>query len=91
MSNTEESAATSNGSRPTALPGRVYDEIAELAELLHDAESHHGAYEAASDPHNWWDWYAAYVIARSKGNAPDDAERSADAYMVDVKGVAVHR
>ncbi len=73
------------------LPGRVYGEIADLAELLHDAESHHGAYEAASDPHDWWDWYAAYMDARSKGNGPADAERSADAYMVDVKGVAVKR
>ncbi len=67
------------------------DEIAELAELLHDAESHHGAYEAASDPHDWWDWYAAYMDARKKGSSTADAERSADAYMLDVKGVAVQR
>jgi catechol 2,3-dioxygenase-like lactoylglutathione lyase family enzyme len=73
------------------LPGRVSGEIADLAELLHDAETRHGAYEGASAPHNWWDWYAAYMDARRKGNAPEDAERSADAYMADVKGVAAHR
>jgi hypothetical protein len=29
--------------------------------------------------------------ARKKGSSTEDAERSADAYMLDVKGVAVQR
>ena len=73
------------------LPGRVFGEVADLAELLYDAASHHDAYEKASPPHDWWHWYAAYMDARQKGSAPENAERAADAYMADVKGIVAHR
>ena len=39
-------------------------EIAELADLLHETSEHHGVFEAAAPPHDWWDWYAAYMEAR---------------------------
>ena len=39
------------------------NDIAELAELLHETEQHHGAYEPSAPKHNWWDWYAAYLSA----------------------------
>lgn len=65
--------------------------IADLAELLHETSIRHGAFEAASPPHDWWDWYAAYMDARQGGQEPDAAERSADAYMSEVKGVVAHR
>jgi hypothetical protein len=63
--------------------------IAELAELLHETSIRHGSFEAVATPHDWWDWYAAYMDARQHGSAPDDAAQSANRYMADVKGVTV--
>jgi catechol 2,3-dioxygenase-like lactoylglutathione lyase family enzyme len=72
------------------LPGRVEQpDSAELAELLHETSGRHGAFEAVAPPHDWWDWYAAYMTARQAGSAPDDASASADRYMADVKHVVV--
>ena len=62
-------------------------DIAELADLLHETEQRHGAFEAVTPPHNWWDWYAAYLDARQRGSAPDDATAAADRYMADVKHI----
>jgi hypothetical protein len=61
--------------------------IEELSELLHDAEQHHGAYEAVAEPHNWWEWYAAYMDARQSGSSEEEASASAGKYMEDVKHV----
>jgi hypothetical protein len=61
--------------------------IEELSELLHDAEQHHGAYEAVAPPHNWWDWYAAYMHARQSGSSEDEASAAAGRYMEEVKHV----
>ncbi len=41
--------------------------IAELAALLEETSIRHGAFEAVTPPHNWWDWYAAYMDARQNG------------------------
>jgi hypothetical protein len=57
------------------------NDIAELAELLHETEQHHGAYEAAAPKHNWWDWYAAYLGARLEGRTPEEATTAAGRYM----------
>jgi hypothetical protein len=62
-------------------------DIAELAELLHETEGRHGAFEAAAPPHNWWDWYAAYLNARQHGSTPDDASAAADRYLAEVKHI----
>ena len=35
-------------------------------------------------PHNWWDWYAAYMDARQQGGTPDEAVTAASRYMADV-------
>jgi hypothetical protein len=40
-------------------------------------------------PHDWWDWYAAYMDARQSGSTPDEASAAAGRYMVDVKHVGV--
>ena len=58
-----------------------------LAELLHETSIRHGAFEAITPPHNWWDWYAAYLHARQDGADPDPAAASADKYMAEVKHV----
>jgi hypothetical protein len=40
-------------------------------------------------PHDWWDWYAAYMDARQSGSNPDEASAAANRYMAEVKGVVV--
>ena len=60
-----------------------------LIVLLHETAERHGAFEAVAPPHDWWDWYAAYMDARQSGSAPDQASAAADRYMADVKKVVV--
>jgi hypothetical protein len=64
-------------------------EVAELADLLHETSERHGAFEAVAPPHDWWDWYAAYMVARQERSGPDDASESANRYMAEVKQVVV--
>ena len=64
-------------------------DIAALADLLHETSEHHAKFEAVAAPHDWWDWYAAYMDARERGSAPDDAAASAGRYMAEVKHVVV--
>jgi catechol 2,3-dioxygenase-like lactoylglutathione lyase family enzyme len=74
------------------LPGRVErTDPAPLAELLAETAQHHGAFEALAAQHDWWDWYGAYFAARQDGDTPDQADKAADAYMKEAKGVAVSR
>ena len=42
-------------------------DIACLADLLHETSERHGAFEAVARPHDWWDWYAAYMVAEQAG------------------------
>lgn len=63
--------------------------VAALAELLHETAERHGAFEAAAPPHDWWDWYAAYMDARQGGQPADAASATADRYMAEVKHVVV--
>jgi catechol 2,3-dioxygenase-like lactoylglutathione lyase family enzyme len=72
------------------LPGRVWQtSIADLAGLLHETADHHSAFEAAAPPHDWWDWYAAYMDARQDGSSPEGAAESAGRYMAEVKHIVV--
>ena len=74
------------------LPGRVQrTDPAPLAELLLESAIHHGAFEALAAPHDWWDWYAAYLAARQDGDTAEQADKAADAYMKEAYGVAVSR
>jgi len=60
------------------LPGRVWPtDVAALAALLHETASQHGSFEAVAPPHDWWDWYAAYLDARQRGTAPEAASAAA--------------
>ena len=45
-------------------------DIASLADLLHETSERHGSFEAVAPPHDWWDWYAAYMDARESGSTP---------------------
>ena len=64
-------------------------DIASLADLLHETSEHHGLFEAVAPPHDWWDWYAAYMDARQNGSASEEAIVSAGRYMAEVKHVVV--
>jgi hypothetical protein len=64
-------------------------DIAELAQLLRETAELHGAFEAVAPPHDWWDWYAAYMDAREHGSAPDQAVTIAGRYMAEVKQIVV--
>jgi hypothetical protein len=66
-------------------------DVAARADLLRETSERHGEFEAIAPPHDWWDWYAAYMLAREDGSAPDDADAAADRYMAEVKGVAATR
>jgi hypothetical protein len=48
-------------------------DVASLADLLHETAEHHGSFEAAAPPRDWWDWYAAYMDARQRGSTPVEA------------------
>lgn len=63
--------------------------IAALADLLHETAERHDAYEQAAPPHDWWDWYAAYMSARQGGSSPAEASLAAGRYMAIVKHVVV--
>ncbi len=62
-------------------------EIADLAALLEETSVRHGAFEAITPAHDWWDWYAAYMDARQHGSSPEDSAAAAGRYMADVKHV----
>lgn len=69
----------------TRLPGRLWSDfgtdVAVLADYLHEAEEQHGRYEGTSPKHDWWDWYAPYMVARRLGRTPDEAYREASASL----------
>ncbi|MCA1578697.1 MAG: VOC family protein [Acidobacteria bacterium] len=73
------------------LPGREWKpagaqaaDVGALAELLHETEEHHGAYEKTHGEHHWWDWYASYLSARQNGSGPEEASAAAKRYMDEV-------
>jgi hypothetical protein len=55
--------------------------IAELAALLHETAEQHDPYEKSAPPHDWWDWYAAYMNARQDGADVEEARSRAAQYM----------
>jgi len=59
------------------LPGRGLSnsDVATLTELLREAEEHHGKYEPTAPKHHWSTWYAAYIVARERGRAPEEAAK----------------
>jgi catechol 2,3-dioxygenase-like lactoylglutathione lyase family enzyme len=72
------------------LPGRVeVRDSGTLAQRLVETALRHGEYEAVAPPHDWWDWYAAYMEAREQGSTADEASVAARRYMAEVKHVVV--
>jgi hypothetical protein len=62
-------------------------DVAGLAALLHEAAERHHAFEAVAPPHDWWDWYAAYVAAREAGKDPDEASAAVGRHMAEARGI----
>lgn len=62
-------------------------EVAALADLLRETSIRHGAFEAVAEPHDWWDWYAAFMDARQRGEPAEVASAAAGRYMAEVKHV----
>jgi hypothetical protein len=60
-----------------------------LAQRLLETALRHGEFEAVAPPHDWWDWYAAYMDARQAGSSPDEASAAAGRYMAEVKHIVV--
>jgi catechol 2,3-dioxygenase-like lactoylglutathione lyase family enzyme len=76
----------------TRLPGREWEDttrdVASRASLLRETAEHHDPYEKSHAPHNWWDWYSAYMGAREDGKTPTEASAAAGRYMDEVLHVA---
>lgn len=64
-------------------------EIEELAELLKETELRHGAFERVAPKHNWYEWYAAYIVARQRGSNPEEAAFAARTFMAEAKGIVI--
>jgi len=66
----------------TRLPGRGFGvDVSTMTALLREAEEHHGAYEASAPKHHWSGWYAAYIVARERGQTSEEAIKEATRYM----------
>jgi hypothetical protein len=61
--------------------------VTSLADLLHETSEHHASFESVAPPHDWWDWYAAYMEARESGSTAQEASVAAGRYMAEVKHV----
>ena len=59
----------------TRFPGRGFSsfDVPTLTDLLREAEQHHTLYEPTAPKHHWSGFYAAYIVARSRGKSPEDA------------------
>ncbi len=79
-----------SGSTPTPEDRRT-DDIATLADLLHETAEHHDPYEKSAPKHDWWDWYATYLNAREHGSPPEEASKAAALYMEQVRHIVVSR
>ena len=67
----------------TRIPGRGLSnvDVPTLAGLLREAEMRHGEYEPTAPKHDWWDWYAAYIVARECGKTPEEATKDATIHI----------
>jgi hypothetical protein len=63
--------------------------VPSLADLLRETSEHHASFESVAPPHDWWDWYAAYMEARESGSTAQEASAAAGRYMAEVKHVVV--
>ena len=60
-------------------------DVSPLADLRHETSERHGTFEAIAPPHDWWDWYAAYMDAREQGSIQEEAATAAGRYLAAAK------
>jgi catechol 2,3-dioxygenase-like lactoylglutathione lyase family enzyme len=67
----------------TRIPGRGLSNVdaPTLAGLLQEAEKRHGECEPTAPKHDWWNWYAAYIVAREYGKTPEEATKDATIHI----------
>jgi len=67
----------------TRLPGRGLSnlDVPTVAGLLQEAEKRLGEYEPTAPKHDWWDGYAAYIVAREYGKTPEEATKDATIHI----------
>jgi len=65
------------------LPGREWksNDVATIADLLHETAERHDHFEKTHAEHDWWNWYAPYFNARQNGSNAEEAAAAADRYM----------
>ncbi len=64
------------------LPGRGLGlDLTTLTELLRETETRHGQYEPTAPKHHWSGWYAAYIVARERGETPEEAVKNATRHI----------
>jgi hypothetical protein len=59
----------------------VNPDVASMTRLLREAELRHRAYEVRAAKHEWFTWYAAYIVAREHGKTSDNAARDAELHV----------
>jgi catechol 2,3-dioxygenase-like lactoylglutathione lyase family enzyme len=60
-----------------------------LAQMLFEASVRRGEFEAVAAPHDWWDWYAAYMEACEQGISQEQAAEAAARHMANIKRIVV--
>jgi len=60
-----------------------------LAHLLYEASVRRGEFEAVAPPHDWWDWYAAYMEACEQGSTQEQAGQAAARRMATIRRIVV--
>jgi hypothetical protein len=74
------------------LPGRAeMRHSGALAQLLFEKARRDGSFAGVDTPHDWWDWYAAYMEAREHGSIQEEAAAAAGRYMAAVKRIAANQ
>ena len=61
-------------------------DVETLTGLLREAEEHHARYEPTAPPHQWSDFYAAYIVARDDGRPPEQADEEARRHVAAASG-----
>jgi hypothetical protein len=84
-----EESLTAQGRGASIVDAKWPADVGTLADLLHETAGHHASFESVAPPHDWWDWYAAYLDARQRGSTPEVASAAAGRYLAEVKHVVV--
>jgi hypothetical protein len=60
-----------------------------LPKLLFESSVRRGEFEAVAPPHDWWDWYAAFMEACEQGISQEKAAEAAARRMANIKRIVV--